>query len=256
MEGVDLGALPGRLLRLAAEARSLGHRPRLARVLDLAVLGVVDRLAKAPVRRFLVDLGADRLVAAANDVDRRFLAAHELAHHRIDQAFLEQGAQARRRLQRCAAGDPSSSHPGCGHSCTSAMRRITHAASAAENEPGSASRPAWQRISASSASSASVAAVGKVGGRVQRHVFAQLVARLGRLARQRRPAERRMDGEEGIGNERLVVVVHAGAGGRSRDAKHEDRRHRLSPAPVKALGISQAGSTGAVRICRFQRRSR
>ena len=30
VERIDLGALPGRLLRLAAEARALGHRARLS----------------------------------------------------------------------------------------------------------------------------------------------------------------------------------------------------------------------------------
>ena len=90
VERIDLGALPGRLLRLAAEAGALGHRAGLPGVLDLAVLGVVDRLPKAALRGFLVDLGAERFAAAAHDEDRRLLAAHQLAHHRVDQALFDQ----------------------------------------------------------------------------------------------------------------------------------------------------------------------
>ena len=63
------------------------------RVLDLAVLGVVDRLAEAALVGFLVDLGAARLVAAAHHVDHRLLAAHQLAHDRVDQAFVDQRLQ-------------------------------------------------------------------------------------------------------------------------------------------------------------------
>ena len=96
VQRIDLGALPGRFCRLPAEARALGHGARLARVLDLAVLGVVDGLAEAALRGLLVDLGAARLFAAANHVNRGFLAAHQLAHDRIDQAFLEQRLQSLR----------------------------------------------------------------------------------------------------------------------------------------------------------------
>src|SRR5678816_4204146 len=121
MERVDLGALPGRLLRLPPETRSLGHGARLPAVLDLAVLGVVDGLSKAALVRFLVDLGAARLLAAVNDIDHRLLAAHQLAHDRVDQAFLEQRAQALRRLHprsdRSASVPSAASQAGCAQSC-------------------------------------------------------------------------------------------------------------------------------------------
>jgi hypothetical protein len=47
VERIDLGALPDGLGHLAAEARALGHRARLARVAHAAVLGVVDGLAES-----------------------------------------------------------------------------------------------------------------------------------------------------------------------------------------------------------------
>ena len=87
VECIDLGALPGRLLRLAAKPGALGHGAGLARVFDLAVFGVVHRLAKTAVGGFLVDLGAAGFVAAAHHKDHGFLATHELAHHGVDQAF-------------------------------------------------------------------------------------------------------------------------------------------------------------------------
>ena len=76
IERIYFGALPGRLLGLSAEPRALGHGARLPGVLDLAVLCVVDGLAKAALSRFLVYLGAARLLPALHDVDHRLLAAH------------------------------------------------------------------------------------------------------------------------------------------------------------------------------------
>ena len=93
VEGIDLGALPRRLLRFPAETRALGHGARLARVLDLAVLGVVHRLAEAAVRGLLVDLGAACLVTTAHHEDHRFLAAHELALDRVDQSLVDERLQ-------------------------------------------------------------------------------------------------------------------------------------------------------------------
>ena len=93
VQRIDLGALPGGLLRLPAELAALGHGARLARVLDLAVFGVVHRLPEAAVGGFLVNLGAARLVAAAHHIDHGFLAAHELANHRVDQALFNKGLQ-------------------------------------------------------------------------------------------------------------------------------------------------------------------
>ncbi len=99
IEGIDLGVLPRALLRLPPEARALGHGAGLARVLGLAVLGVVDRLAEAALVGFLVDLGAARVVAAAHHEDHRFLAAHELAHDGIDHAVFDQGKESLRGFQ-------------------------------------------------------------------------------------------------------------------------------------------------------------
>ena len=89
-EGVDLGVLPGGFLRLASVARALRHRARLPAVLDLAVLGVVDALPEGPLVRFLVDLGAAGLVAAADDEDHGFLAAGQLPDHAVDQSIVNQ----------------------------------------------------------------------------------------------------------------------------------------------------------------------
>jgi hypothetical protein len=90
--------LPGRFLCFAAKAGALGHGACLAAVLDPAVLGVVDRLAKAAVGGFFINLGAQRLFAAAHHVDDRFLAAHQLAHHGVDEAFFNQRLQSFRRF--------------------------------------------------------------------------------------------------------------------------------------------------------------
>ena len=100
VERVDLGALPRLLLLLAAEFRALGHGARLARVLDLAVLGVVHGLAEAAVRRLLVGLGTQRLVAAAHHEHHRLLAAHELARDGVDQPFVDEGLQSFRRFHQ------------------------------------------------------------------------------------------------------------------------------------------------------------
>jgi hypothetical protein len=93
VERIDLGALPRRFLRLAAKLGALGHGAGLAGVFDLAVLGVVHRLAKAAVRGLFVDLRAARFVADAHDEHLGFLATHQLANHGVDQAFFNQCLQ-------------------------------------------------------------------------------------------------------------------------------------------------------------------
>src|SRR5882672_1373300 len=99
-EGVHLGALPGFLLRLAAVAAALLHGTRAAAVLHPAAFGVVDALAEGALVGFLVDLRAAHLVAAADHVDHGFLAAHELAADRIDEAGLDERFDSFRDLQR------------------------------------------------------------------------------------------------------------------------------------------------------------
>src|SRR6185369_3856897 len=84
--------------------RALGHGAGLACVLDLAVLGVGRRLTEATLRRLLVDLGAARLVAAAHDIGHSFLAAHELANERIDQAFVNERLKAGRGFHGALSG--------------------------------------------------------------------------------------------------------------------------------------------------------
>ena len=101
VERIDLGALPGGFLFLPAKLAALGHGTGRARVLDLAVFGVIDGLAKAAVVRFFVDLGAAGFVTAAHHVDHGLLAAHELPDHGVDQAFLDEGLQAGGSFHRC-----------------------------------------------------------------------------------------------------------------------------------------------------------
>src|SRR6185436_19706762 len=84
----------------APEARALGHRARLARVLGLAVLGVDGGLAETTLVGFLVDLGAAHVAGAAHHEDHRFLPAHELAHDRVDHALLDEGLQPLGGFQR------------------------------------------------------------------------------------------------------------------------------------------------------------
>ncbi len=97
VQRIDLGALPGGLLRFAAKLGALGHGARLAAVFDLAVFGVVHGLAKAAVDGFFVDLGAAGValpvMSAAHHKHHRLFAAHELAHHGVDQAFFDQCLQ-------------------------------------------------------------------------------------------------------------------------------------------------------------------
>ena len=90
VQGIYLGALPGRFLLLPAKLAALGHGPGRARVFDLAVFGVVHRLAKAALVRLFVNLGAHRVVAAAHHKHHRLLAAHQLAHNRVNQAFFNE----------------------------------------------------------------------------------------------------------------------------------------------------------------------
>src|SRR6185369_1547319 len=97
-----------RFLCLAPELRALGHGASLAGVLDLAVFGVIHGLAEAALRRLLVDLGAARLadtvMGAAHDIGHGFLAAHELANDRIDQAFVNERLEARRGFHGALSG--------------------------------------------------------------------------------------------------------------------------------------------------------
>jgi hypothetical protein len=53
----------------------------------------VRQAVKAAMLRLLVHLGAAQLVTAGDDVYRRFLAALEAAHHRIDHAVVDQWLQ-------------------------------------------------------------------------------------------------------------------------------------------------------------------
>ena len=87
IQGVDFGALPGFFLHLAPVARAFFHGARLPAVLGLAAFLIGRALAETALLGVLVDLGAADLVAAADDIDGRFLAAHQLAQHLVDQAF-------------------------------------------------------------------------------------------------------------------------------------------------------------------------
>ncbi len=90
---VDLGMLPGLLLLLAPVTRALLHGAGAAAVLYPAAFGVLHCLAEAALVRLFVHFRAAHLAAAAHDVDHRFLAAHELAHDFVDEAFLDQRQQ-------------------------------------------------------------------------------------------------------------------------------------------------------------------
>src|SRR5690606_37839599 len=94
VEGRHLGVVPGVLLLLATEAGAFLHGPGAAAVAPLAALLVLHRLAEAALVRLLVDCGAAQLIAAANDVDVRLLAAQQGAHHLVHQAVVHQGLYA------------------------------------------------------------------------------------------------------------------------------------------------------------------
>ena len=105
VQRIHFGALPGGFLFLPPELAALGHGPGRARVFDLAVFGVVHRLAKTAVRGFFVDLGAAGFVAAAHHEHHGLFATHELAHHGVDQPLFHEGLQSGRSLHpgRCKA---------------------------------------------------------------------------------------------------------------------------------------------------------
>src|SRR5271169_4489724 len=94
VQGIHLGVLPFRFLHLAAVPTALSHRASIAATAGLAAFLVLGQLVKAPLLRFLVDLGAAQLPAAGDDVYRRFLAALEAAYHRVDHAVINQRLQA------------------------------------------------------------------------------------------------------------------------------------------------------------------
>ena len=76
VQRVDFRALPGLFLRLPAKLGALGHGARLAGVFDLAVFGVVHRLAKAALGGLLVDLGAAGVIADLHHIHGGLFAAH------------------------------------------------------------------------------------------------------------------------------------------------------------------------------------
>ena len=126
VERIDLGALPGCFLRFAAKLGALGHRPRLAGIFDLAVLGVVHRLTKTAFGRFFVDLGAARVVANPHHIHHGFLATHELAHHAVDQAFVDQGLQSLGRFHVPILPVTWRAHPPAGWARLWRTHRVLH----------------------------------------------------------------------------------------------------------------------------------
>lgn len=101
---VHLGALPLGFLLLAAVARGLADRARLAAAAHLAPFLVLHALLETALRHVLVDLRAAHLVARAHRVHGRFLAALERAHHRVDHAVVDQRLQACGGLHGIQAG--------------------------------------------------------------------------------------------------------------------------------------------------------
>src|SRR5690606_5273007 len=86
-QGIHLGVLPEFFLHLATVARAFFHGPRLSAVLHFAAVAIRGRLAKTALLGIFVDFGAADGVATAHDVYRRFLAAHQLTDHFIDEAL-------------------------------------------------------------------------------------------------------------------------------------------------------------------------
>src|SRR3546814_10659081 len=85
-----LGVLPGFFLLLAAVARRLADRPRLATAAHLAPFLVLHALLEAALRHVLVDLGATHLAAAVHDIDGGLLAALERAQDLVDDAIVDE----------------------------------------------------------------------------------------------------------------------------------------------------------------------
>src|SRR4029077_11738780 len=83
-----------------AVAAALLHGARAAAVLHPAPFRVVDALAEGALFVFLVALGAAHLAAAAHHVDHGFLAAHQLAADRIDEAGLDERFDSLRDFQK------------------------------------------------------------------------------------------------------------------------------------------------------------
>ena len=94
VQRLDLGVLPGRLLLLAPVLGGLADRARLTAAAHLAAFLVLHALLEAALGHVLVDLRAAHLTAAADHVDRRFLAALERPQHFVDDAVVDQRLQA------------------------------------------------------------------------------------------------------------------------------------------------------------------
>ena len=90
VQGIHLGAEPGRFLLLLTVAGLLGHRPGTPAVTLLATLLILNGLLEAALTGFLEHLGATPLCATAHHIDLGFLAAHQLADDLVDQSIFEQ----------------------------------------------------------------------------------------------------------------------------------------------------------------------
>ena len=90
IQGIHLGVLPGRFLFFATKTRAFFHGARFAAIFFTATFSVVDRLMKAALIDFLVNLRATDLVAALDDIHGGFLAAHQLANNSVNNAILDQ----------------------------------------------------------------------------------------------------------------------------------------------------------------------
>jgi hypothetical protein len=92
MRFIKIGTLPSSLLCLAVEARAL----------DLVVFSAVHGLAEAAVGRFLLDIGATRLIAAAHRTTQTVgcLPLISWTRHAVDEAFVLEGLQAAGSLFR------------------------------------------------------------------------------------------------------------------------------------------------------------
>jgi hypothetical protein len=91
IDHVDLGRAPGGFVLAATVLRALVDGALVAAVANLATLRVVRAMLEGPVVRFLVDLGDTVDSTRDDEIDLRFFAAHQWAHHSFDDALVHQG---------------------------------------------------------------------------------------------------------------------------------------------------------------------
>ena len=85
-----LGVLPQTFLLFAAVARAFFHRAGTTAIFDFAAFGVLRRLTETAFGCEFVDFRAANFFATADQINRCFFAALELADDFVDETFFDE----------------------------------------------------------------------------------------------------------------------------------------------------------------------